>query len=375
MDARQRFLETNRFGKPDRNFILNPWLWQSTRERWTTEGLPPDADVEAFFGSDRRESVPVNVGLVPGIDREVLRAEGETWIVRRGGEGQIIREFRHRADLAMPQWLDYPLHTRDDWERDFKPRLDPKSPARYPLWWEDYVASVQDRDYPLGISAGSLFGWIRNWMGLERLSYTLFDDPSLVHEMVDHISYCVCETIHKALHDVRPDFATMWEDMAGKAGPLESPAMFRKFQLPGYKRITGLLREHGVEVIMVDSDGLGDPLVPLWLEGGVSGLYPWEVAAGEDCVRLRQQYGKSLVMWGGIDKRALIEGPEAIDREVFSKVPWLILQGGYIPWVDHLVPPDVSFQNFAHFQSLIRQISEDPEHGLHEAKRRGLWSD
>ncbi len=215
MDTRQRFRETMGFGKPDRAYLLRPWLWQSTLERWQSEGLPPDVDVADYFGTDRRESVPIHVGLYPPIEREVLRTEGETRIVRRALEGQIIREFTHRPDLAMPQWLDYPLHTRDDWEREFKPRLDPHSPARYPLWWEDYVASVQDRDYPLGISAGSLFGWIRNWMGLERLSYMLFDDPMLVHEMVDYLAYSITETIHRALDDVHPDFATMWEDMAG----------------------------------------------------------------------------------------------------------------------------------------------------------------
>ena len=56
--------------------MLNPWLWQSTKERWMTEGLPPDVDVEDYFGSDRRESVPVNVGLVPAIEREVRAREG-----------------------------------------------------------------------------------------------------------------------------------------------------------------------------------------------------------------------------------------------------------------------------------------------------------
>ncbi len=145
--------------------------------------------------------------------------------------------------------------------------------------------------------------------------------------------------------------------------------------MPAYKRVTGLLREHGVEIIMVDSDGFDDPLVPLWLEGGISGLYPWEVAAGEDCVKMRKQFGQNLVMWGNIDKRVLKAGPAAIDAEVLSKVPWLLLQGGYVPWVDHLVPPDVPFQHFCHYQDLIRRVSEDPHWGLHEARRRGFWSD
>ncbi|MBI2939598.1 MAG: hypothetical protein HYY04_04100 [Chloroflexi bacterium] len=375
MDARQRYRETMQFGKPDRPFLLHPWLWTSTLERWHSEGLPADVHVDEYFGTDRYQTAPVIVGLYPGTDREVLKDEGETRLVRRAGEGQIIREFRHRPEMNMPQWLDYPLKTREDWEREFKPRLDPTSPGRYPLWWDDYVRTVQDRDYPLGISCGSYYGWVRNWMGFERLSYMIYDDPMLVHEIVDHIATCVYETIHRALHDIQFDFAVGWEDMAGKGGPLCSPRSFRQFQVPAYKRVTDLLHGHGVHIIVVDSDGFHDPIIPCWLEGGVTGIYPLEVAAGEDAVALRRQYGKNLQMYGNIDKRALVEGPDAIDREVLSKVPWLFLQGGFTPWVDHLVPPDVSFPNYRHYRALLRNVAEDPERALHEARRRGFWND
>jgi uroporphyrinogen decarboxylase len=277
--------------------------------------------------------------------------------------------------MTMPQWLDYPLKTRDDWEQVFKPRLDPTSPARYPLWWEDYVRTVQDRDYPLGISAGSFFGWVRNWMGLERLSYVLYDDPALVHEIVDHIATCVAETIHRALHDIQFDFALIWEDMAGKGHPLCSPKTFRTFQVPAYKKVTDLLHSHGVHVILVDSDGLNDPLIPGWLEGGVTGIYPLEVAAGEDAVALRHCYGKHLMMYGNVDKRVLSEGREAIAAEVYFKVPWLLLQGGYTPWIDHLVPPDVPLENFTYYMDLLHAVARDPEAALHEATRLGYWSD
>jgi len=378
MNARQRYLETMCFGQPDRAFLLYPWLWAGTLERWHTEGLPPDVHVDEYFGTDRYETIPCVSGflsLLPAPEREVLRIEGETRIVRRAGEGQIIREFTNRPDLNMPQWLDYPLKSRDDWEQKFKPLLNPYSPARYPLWWEDYVASVQERDYPLGVNAGSFFGWVRNWMGLERLSYMTADDPMLVHEIVDYLAWFICETIHRALDDVHPDFALIWEDMAGKGGPLTSPRLFRQFQMPAYKKVTELLHDHGVHVIMVDSDGFNDPLIPLWLEAGVTGLYPFEVAAGEDAVALRKKFGKSLMMYGNIDKRVLTQGPEAIDREVLSKVPWLLLQGGYCPWIDHLVPPDVPFAAFAHYQRLVSWVAEDPERALHEARRKGYWNE
>ncbi|MBO3799978.1 MAG: hypothetical protein FGF52_02830 [Candidatus Brockarchaeota archaeon] len=136
----------------------------------------------------------------------------------------------------MPQWLEYPIKTRLDWEREVMPRLNPKSPARYPLWWDDYVRWVRDRDYPLGISAGSYYGWIRNWMGIERLSRLIYEDPELIKEIADYIADFVIETIRRAVEEIDLDFAIMWEDMAMKTGPLIFPRKFKELMVPACKK-------------------------------------------------------------------------------------------------------------------------------------------
>jgi uroporphyrinogen decarboxylase len=256
-----------------------------------------------------------------------------------------------------------------------KPRLDAKNPGRRPQGeaWDRFVAGARGRDAPLGIWCGSFYGWPRSLMGVERISLMFFDDPALIHEMCNHIADFAIEAVAPILQEVPCDFAYIWEDMAGKAGPLCSPAMYRKFMLPPLKRVTDMLHSHGVDIIIVDSDGNNDVLVPLWLEAGVTGLRPFEIAAGCDPMAARRQYGKSLVIQGGIDKRALAQGPEAIEREVLSKVPWLCLQGGYFPQVDHLVPPDVSLANYRCYAALMRKVIEDPERYLFEAQQKGYW--
>ena len=70
--------------------------------------------------------------------------------------------------------------------------------------------------------------------------------------------------------------------------------------------------------------------------------------ADQDPVRLRFKYGRSLRLWGGVDKRVLAQGPEAIDAHLRAFSP-LIEEGGFIPSVDHTVPPDVSWPNFQHY--------------------------
>ena len=107
----------------------------------------------------------------------------------------------------------------------------------------------------------------------------------------------------------------------------------------------------------------------------MTGLRPFEVAAGCNAVAIRRKYGKNLIIQGAIDKRALSKSHEEIDREVLSKVPWLCLQGGYFPQVDHLTPPDVSLENYLYYSRLMRKVVEEPERYLYEARKRGFWSE
>jgi len=166
-------------------------------------------------------------------------------------------------------------------------------------------------------------------------------------------------TLTRAFEQVDFDYVTMWEDMAYKAGPHISPRMWREFMLAPYQRVTSLFHDHGVHLIFVDSDGDSGPLIPLWLEGGVTGFYPIERAAGMDAVALRKEYGRQLRLIGGIDKRAMKAGPTEIDRELAHVAP-LVADGGYIPWCDHLVPPDVPYEHYAYYLRRMKEMTLDP---------------
>lgn len=356
MTGRQRLHETLGFGSPDR---VPYWEvighWAEAVERWQEEGLPADVHLRQYFNLDRYELAPIHIGLMPAFKAEILEQD-ETTEVYRDEFGILYR--RVRKGRTIPQYIRFPLATRDDWN-DFKRRLNPDSPARYPLYWEDYKRCVAGRDYPLGVHGGSIFGWLRNWMGLQGISLALYDDPAWVQEMMDHLAEYMMRLVSRAVEEIGDiDYCIMWEDMCYRSGSLISPGHFKRMMVPCYRRITGYLRSHGVKHIMVDCDGNHDELIPLWLEGGVNGVYPLEVAAGEDPVALRKKYGRDLLLCGGIDKRVLARDKKAIEQEVRSKAPWLIEQGGWIPSIDHAVPPDVPFENYCYYWELLREIAE-----------------
>lgn len=372
MNARERFEETFAFGHPDRAFLMPHWFWPSAISRWHGEGLPRDVHIDEFFGFDRYEVAPINLGLLPSFEYEVY-FENEEYKTYRRGDGCVAKEFKRRPEMSMPQWLDFPLKTRSNWENDFLPRLDPQSQARYPLWWDDYVRWVQDRDYPLGVSAGSFYGWIRNWMSLERLSKMIYEDPEFIRDIANYIADFVIGAIRPAVEDIRPDFALMWEDMAMKTGPLISPKKFKELMIPACRSVNDFLHANGVDIILLDSDGFVDPLIPMWLDAGVTGVYPMEVAAGENVAALREKYGRKLAMFGGVDKRVLAGSKEGIERHLLEeiKLAWMVLQGGYTSSVDHAVPPDVSFDNFMFYWNLVRKVIEDPSRFLNGGVKEG----
>ncbi len=62
-------------------------------------------------------------------------------------------------------------------------------------------------------------------------------------------------------------------------------------------------------------------------------------------------------MMGGIDKRELRFDKARVKQEVMRKVPWLVEQGGYIPSVDHGVPPDIPLRNYLYMCELIKEIA------------------
>lgn len=158
--------------------------------------------------------------------------------------------------------------------------------------------------------------------------------------------------------EVEIDCFSFAEDFAYKAGPLISPEIFRKFFLPRYRQLTDFLKAQGVPSIWLDTDGNFEVLIPLLLEAGITCVWPLEVASGMDPVALRKKYGQDLVLSGGIDKRALAKSRQEIEQELTSKLPYLLEQGGYIPTLDHSVPPDVPLDNYRYYLGLKSKLLE-----------------
>ena len=91
--------------------------------------------------------------------------------------------------------------------------------------------------------------------------------------------------------------------------------MFRTFLTPRYKRVTKFLRDKGVDIGIVDTDGDCWELIPLFLEAGITGLYPFAVQSGMDIVEVRKKYPRLQII-GGLNKEAIAKSHQSIDEEL-----------------------------------------------------------
>ena len=343
----------------DRAPIYDFNFWEETLVIWHDQGLPDDVNCDNsddFFGMDSFHHTGATVDLAPAFETLVIEDRGDHEIIQ---QPDGVRVLRKKFMGSIPQHVGHLLVDRDSWRKHYVPRLDPDNPARYPANWEERVKAWKkpDRDNVLVLPGGSLYGRLRDWMGLENLSLVLYDDPAWFEEMVETLANCTIGTLTRILETgVQFDACGMWEDMAYNAGPLMSVRHFKQYLVPHYRRITDLLYRYGVDVIWLDCDGNIEKLVPHWLEAGVNCMFPLEVGTwGADPVAYRKQYGKDLLLMGGFDKHILARTKEDIAREIDRLTP-LVEEGGYIGFCDHRVPPDVPLDNYMFYLETVREV-------------------
>lgn len=352
------------FKPVDRCPIRDFGFWDETLLVWKKYGLPESVEngtaANEFFGMDPELMCGGFTDLCPYFEEELLEDRGDSEIMR-DLDGVVVE--RGKIMSAIPKHLDHLARDRESWEQHYKPRMRPNDLRRFPSqesWTMEWVEkwTRPDRGCPLFIYAGSLYGRQRQWFGLVRVSEIIYDDPKLFEEIVETCADIAIALIERICgeHGVRPEAANMWEDMCYSAGPLISPRTFKQVLVPHYRRIVDTLHRYGVDVVSVDSDGKIDKLVPLWLEAGVNCMFPLEVGTwGADPVEYRKEYGRDLLMMGGFNKRILAARKSDITAEVERLAP-LVEEGGFIPFCDHLVPPDVPLSNYIHYLNEAKRV-------------------
>lgn len=348
MTNRDRFFRTMRYEPVDRRPFTAVPVWHDTLARWHREGLPEGVDPNEYLGLEplRSTNISPNTGLHPPFETRTI-GEDEEFLFWIDDYGRTVRDFKNHT--SMPEWIDFPVKSREDLRRVIDEHLQIDNlDERFPEDWEQKVHDAAEQDTVILIDGGCYYWTLRSLTGVEQASYLFYDAQDEVDEFFERINIVVMEGIRRAMEIVKVDVVGFGEDIAYKNGPLISPTMFRQFILPRYRKVMDLAHSKGIDLTWYDSDGDLRQFIPDYLGVGINMIAPCEVAAGMAPAELRSTFGREMRLLGGIDKREIARGREAIDAELERNRP-LIEEGGFIPGIDHSVSSDISWDNYRYF--------------------------
>ena len=332
--------------------------WPDTVERWNREGLAPGRSWTEALGVEtfNIDHHGYRDGIYPLFESRVIEETDEFRVVC-DEYGCTTRNFKHST--SMPEWLEFPVTDRASFERLIAEHMDPRPAVRLPADWAARVCRFNHPDFDglLLPPAGSFCAVLKSVMSVETMCLLFYDAPDLMRRFFDLQSDLCCWFLEKFFAEVQANVFCIGtgEDLAFKNGPFFSPAMFEEFFAPGYSRAVAIARRHGAELFFMDTDGNFSILLPRLLEIGVNLFNPMEVAAGMDPVALRTKHGQALRMIGGVDKRIVAAGPDAIRAELRRLEP-VVRAGGYCPKIDHSISADISWDNFRCYIDALRDL-------------------
>ena len=376
MNPRERVLTALNHEEPDRvplfvgssgaTTVLAPG-YEKLRTHLGIRGGPPkwisktmqyvcmDEKVLVRLGSDARP-------LVPGPAESSLRKEVsadclvDDWGVQwRRSPGSIYFEA-----------TDPPLRhaTIDDLEQYAWPDLTP--PGRF-NHLVDEAKAIQEAGYAAVLVGGiTLFEQAYLMRGLDTILMDVAADPEFFTALITKLKKLMIAYAEQLLKDVGPyvDVIITGDDLGMTAGPMMSPASYRRFLKPHHAELFGAIKRRISGKIFFHSCGNVYRLLGDFAEVGVELLNPVQVAAGEmgDTARLKREFGDRLSFCGAIDTRwALPRGTTAdVRAEVRRRIKDLAPGGGYVAASVHCIQPDVPPENILAMCDEVRKAGRYP---------------
>ena len=281
LTKRENFLETIRGGRPDRfvnqfeafRILYNPIMMHSPMPG------PGDLDVVNDWGV-------VN-----------------SWPAGTPGPFPV-----HRPDTIVikdiTHWRDY-IHAPNTRYSDAE--------------WEPFIRQVEETDrkeyFVTPFAAPGLFEQCHHLGEIQNTLINFYEEPEYMHELIDYLTEYELSLGEEICRRLKPDALFHHDDWGSQTSTFISPEMFEEFYLPSYKKIYGLYRSMGVDVIVHHSDSYAATLVPYMIEMGID---VWQgVMCSNNIQDQITKYGGMISIMGCIDSAKVVD--EGWSREVIAK--------------------------------------------------------
>jgi uroporphyrinogen decarboxylase len=173
--------------------------------------------------------------------------------------------------------------------------------------------------------------------------------PQFVAALAERITDLWIEMNTRVLEESKDyiDLVSYGDDLGTQHSPLIRPELYRERIKPYHRRMAGAVKRFG-KPILFHSCGSVFSLIPDLIDVGFDALNPIQVSAADmDTKRLKQEFGRDLTFWGGVDTHRVLPcgTPAEVREEVRRRIGDLGEGGGYVLAAVHNVQPEVPPEN------------------------------
>ena len=189
--------------------------------------------------------------------------------------------------------------------------------------------------------------FVRGW---EDFLCDLYADPVLAEALMDKITEIDMQLWDAFLTEAGDyvDVICFGDDLAMQDRPIISVDIYKKYIKKYHKRLYSFVKTKTKAKVFQHCCGSVYDLIPDLIEAGVEILNPIQTSAKNmEPERLKKEYGKDIIFWGGFDIQKVLPfgTPQQIEDEVKRLMDVLGKDGGYVFAPGHNIQPLVPAEN------------------------------
>ena len=224
------------------------------------------------------------------------------------------------------------------------------------------LKSKTDKALLLGIGC-NLFEWGAFLRKLEYFLMDLLAEPHQVHALLDALLESHMNTLAKTCEAVGDviDIIKFGDDLGMINGPFFSNEVYREFFKPRHKMLCDYVKAHSSMHTMLHCCGGIYELIPELIDAGFEIINPIQLnAVNMEPERLKKEFGKDVVFWGGgCDTSRILNRatPDEVRKHVLHNLEIFSKGGGYVFNTVHNIMPDIPPENIVAMFEAVNEFN------------------
>ncbi len=228
----------------------------------------------------------------------------------------------------------------------------------------DFLIFKKDCEHIVGVNkicaadSGSLYEWSYYLRGREQIYFDFYDNQKIADTIIFKVAEFVDYLTFKNI-EAGADILCFYDDLGSQKGLQISPAIFKRFYKPHYKKIWQKIKsEFPNKLIFLHSCGDISEIIPDLIECGLDILHPIQLET-MDVYKMNEIYGRGLIFWGTISNQKTFPfgGRNDIFSEVKERINLIGKENSLIISPSNIIGKDVPIKNIMYFIEACKKFT------------------